>query len=191
MRIRHALAATTAAIFLTASGLAQAQETTPSASDPGRVGTQSQRALPGGAGSPAEGNVASLPHNTLHEIKDDNARVQKLNVSSKDLAAMDIYGSDGKKIGEVNKVLADNSNAVKAVTVDVGGFLGMGSREVVIPIDNLQKGPEKNRLQVTMTKTEIEKLDKWENSERESAPPRNLSPSTAPSRTAPSTSPSR
>ena len=34
------------------------------------------------------------------------APVKSLNVSAKDLADMDIYGSDNKKIGEIDKVLA-------------------------------------------------------------------------------------
>jgi hypothetical protein len=48
------------------------------------------------------------------------------------------------------------------VTVDVGGFLGVGAREVIVPIDRLQKGTEKDRLQVSMSKSDIEKLKQWE-----------------------------
>lgn len=182
MRVKHALAATTAALFLTTSGIALAQQTSPSATDPGRAGAPVERAAPSGAG-----NSATLAPGTLHEVKDNNVMVPGLSVSKKDLTGMDIYGADGKKIGDVDKVLADGSNSVKAVTADVGGFLGIGAREVVIPIDKLQKGPDKNRLQVTMTKDELQKLAKWEDSNPRRDPSAAETPRTAP----PSTQPSR
>jgi sporulation protein YlmC with PRC-barrel domain len=187
MRVKHALAATTAALFLTTSGFALAQQTSPGATDPGRAGAPTERVAPSGAGLPAERNSATLAPATLHEIKDNDVMVQSLNISKKDLTGMDIYGSDGKKIGDVDKVLADSSNSVKAVTADVGGFLGIGAREVVIPIDKLQKGPEKDRLQVTMTKDELQKLAKWEDSNARRDPSAAETPRTAP----PSTQPSR
>lgn len=196
MRVKHALAATTAALFLTAGAFAQAQQTSPSASEPAKPGAQSQPTSPStsgssmdkpsASGSSMDNSVASLPPGSLHEIKSETAMAKTLNVNAKDLAAMSVYGSDGKKIGGVNKVLADNSNDIKAVTLDVGGFLGIGAKEVVLPIDKVQKGTEKDRLQTSLTKDEIEKLSKWQ-SEDSSKSPRG---SSSPGRTAPSPSPS-
>jgi sporulation protein YlmC with PRC-barrel domain len=176
MRFKYALTATAAAVVLTAAGFAQAQQggTSPSAPAPSAQ-SPSQPSATGGKGMSS----------TLHEIKDDKAMITGLNVNAKDLGDMDIYGSDGKKIGEVNKVLADSSNAVKAVTVDVGGFLGMGSHEVVIPIDKLQKGTENKRLQTAMSKDEIQKLDEWSDRDRGNAPQRSGSQGTPPSATTP------
>lgn len=191
MRVKHALAASAAALLLTTSGFAMAQQTTPGVTDPGRPGAQSDRPATGGAAMPADRSSASLARGTLHEIKDDKAMVQALSINAKDLSGMDVYGSDGKKIGDVDKVLADSSNSVKAVTMDVGGFLGIGSREVVIPIERLQKGTEKDRLQVTMTKDEIQKLDRWEDADRGDAARRNPSAAETPRTTPPATQPSR
>jgi hypothetical protein len=195
MRVKHALAATTAALFLTAGAFAQAQQTSPSASEPAKPGVQSQPTSPPStsgssmdkpstSGSSMDNSVAALPPGSLHEIKSDTAMAKSLNVNAKDLADMSVYGTDGKKIGGVNKVLADNSNDIKAITLDVGGFLGMGAKEVVLPIDKLQKGTEKDRLQTSLTKDEIEKLSKWQD-EGSSSSPRG---SSGPSRTAPGTS---
>lgn len=186
MRVKHVLAATTAALLLTTSGIALAQQTAPGATDPGRAGAQSDRVAPSSSALPAERNSAAFAPGTLHEVKENDATVPMLNVSKKDLTGMDIYGSDGKKIGDVDKVLADSSNSIKAVTADVGGFLGIGAREVVIPIEKLQKGSEKDRLQVSMTKDEIQKLSNWED------PGARRNPSSAETpRTTPSTPPTR
>jgi TolB-like protein len=74
---------------------------------------------------------------------------------------MAVYGSDGKKIGEINRVLGDGSNTAKAVAVDAGGFLGMGTHEVVFPLDKLSKGSEKNHLSTSLTKDEIKNLEAY------------------------------
>lgn len=168
MRLSHLLATTAAAVLLTTS-LVQAQQKTPDATRT-QPGAQAPSAAPGAA------TGSSLGAGVLHEISDSKAMVQSLSINAKDLGDTDIYSSDGKKIGEVNKVLADSTNSVRAVTVDVGGFLGMGAKEVVFPVDKLQKGKEAKRLQTTMTKAEIEKLDEY----RRDAAPRNTTSPAAP-----------
>lgn len=169
MKTKNILATTTAAIILTAGTFAMAQGTAP-----GQRATPpaTERAAPPAA-APSD-QAASLAPGTLHEIKGDTATAATaagLNISAKDLSGMDVYGSDGKKIGDVKKVLGDNSNSIKAVTMDVGGFLGIGSREVVLPIDKVQKGTEKDRLQVSMSKDDIQALKQWEDADRKNAPP--------------------
>jgi hypothetical protein len=131
----------------------------------------------------------------LHEIKDNNATAPNLNINRKDLAGMSIYGSDGKKIAGVSKVLGDSSNQIKAVTADVGGFLGVGSKEVVIPVDKLQKGTQKDQLQTSLTKDEIQRLDQYASSDNRSgsvggsAPSNQPGGATAPRQPAPATRP--
>ena len=147
MTIKYALMATTAAVLLTTGGIASAQQSAPAARD----------AAPG-----ASGKMATTPSAAYHEIDDDNVKVTTINVTVKDLGDMAIYGSDGKKIGDIDRVLGDNSKQPKAVAVDVGGFLGMGTHEVIFPLDRLTRGKEANRLQTSMTKEQVEKLDKWE-----------------------------
>jgi ribosomal 30S subunit maturation factor RimM len=195
MRTKFALA-TTAAMFLAAAGMAQAQQTTPSPNGTAGSSTLHNQSMPSGTtGSTSTHAAGALDRGTLHEVKDNNAMAKDLNVNVRDLEAMAIYGSDGKKIGEVKNVLADSSNDIKAVTADVGGFLGMGAREVVIPIDKLKKGTEKDRLQTAMTKDEIQKLENWSDNGRSTngnsmnrsttstpnAPAERSAPSTAPS----------
>ncbi len=95
------------------------------------------------------------------ELTDNDTIVGGLNQKVGDVTGMDVYGADGKKIGDVDNVLGDAAGKAQAVTVDVGGFLGVGSREVVLPISKLTKGPDKDRLNTGLTKAEIEKLEDW------------------------------
>ncbi|MQA66891.1 MAG: hypothetical protein GEU76_13490 [Alphaproteobacteria bacterium] len=187
MQLRYALTAVAAAMFLTAGGFAQAQQSAPPSGGSGTAPTERQMTPPADRGSSPGVSSGALDSSSLSEVKDDKAMVKSLAVSAKDLADMDIYGSDNKKIGEIDKVLADSSGDIKAVTVDIGGFLGIGAKEVLISLDYLQKGAKKDQLQTSMTKKEIETLSEWKEPVR--APGRKSSPGMAPG-DSPTTAPS-
>lgn len=53
------------------------------------------------------------------------------------LMGVDIYGPDNKKVGDVTEVVFDKTGKVELVTVGVGGFLGIGSKDVAIPFDQV------------------------------------------------------
>lgn len=58
------------------------------------------------------------------------------------LMGVDIYGPDNKKVGDVTEVVFDKTGKIDLVTVGVGGFLGLGSKEVAIPFDQVQWSEE-------------------------------------------------
>ena len=49
----------------------------------------------------------------------------------------DVIGATGESIGKVDDVLMDGEGRVLAIIVGVGGFLGIGERDVAIPVDAL------------------------------------------------------
>jgi hypothetical protein len=63
--------------------------------------------------------------------------------ASTDIDAAQNYPADARKdwsdIGEVNDVVLDLNGQVKAVVLGVGGFLGMGEKDVAIDITSLQR----------------------------------------------------
>src|SRR5262249_39931394 len=44
----------------------------------------------------------------------------------------DVVGSDNQKIGDVNDILFDKTGKVEAFVISVGGFLGVGAKEVAL-----------------------------------------------------------
>lgn len=182
MKFKQTMMATTAAVFLTAGSVA-AQDTpssrpdpnplVPSANAPGsasgglRASDTTGGVSPGGStssdmsGSMSTSGSSNLSSAALNEIKDDSTIVAAFDMNVKKLKGMDLVGADGKKIGEIDKVLADSSNRPRAVTVDAGGFLGIGGHEVIVPLDQLQKSTGDN-LKVSMNKDQVEKLEKYE-----------------------------
>jgi len=49
------------------------------------------------------------------------------------LVGVNIYNSNDESIGEVNELLVDKDGAIKAVVIGVGGFLGIGQKNVALP----------------------------------------------------------
>lgn len=96
----------------------------------------------------------------LHKAEDESVMVPSLGVTIDQLADMDIYGQNGQEIGDVDEVLVDASAQPVAVSVDVGGFLGIGDKDVVIGLDQVTKDGDK--LKVSMTKEQIEALPAYE-----------------------------
>jgi sporulation protein YlmC with PRC-barrel domain len=59
-------------------------------------------------------------------------------LSVDNLMGSDVYGANDENVGNVNDVLLTEDGDVDAMVVDVGGFLGIGSRQVALGVDNLE-----------------------------------------------------
>jgi len=49
-----------------------------------------------------------------------------------------VYGPNDESIGEVGDIALSQDGQVDAIIVDVGGFLGIGKKQVAVAMDNLQ-----------------------------------------------------
>src|SRR5215218_2688183 len=54
------------------------------------------------------------------------------------LEGLDIYNQNNEKIGDISELLVDSSGKIQAIVVGVGGFLGIGERDVAIPFDQIK-----------------------------------------------------
>jgi len=94
----------------------------------------------------------------------------------------DVIGADDKKIGDVSDVLFDKSHTVIAYIVGVGGFLGIGQKDVAVAPASFQPVPGKDatdtKLRLSMTKEELRAAPAFEPYH----PPRPVSSSNAPTR---------
>ena len=119
----HLAAGLAAAALMTASALAQTSTTTaPPASSGGASSTMSTSGS--GGGSAAAGQL-------MTQMQPDMMRGSKL-------MGTDIYGSDNQKIGDLDDVILDRQGKIQAIVVGVGGFLGIGEKNVAIPYDQVQ-----------------------------------------------------
>ena len=68
-----------------------------------------------------------------------------------------VYDTRDNKIGDVNDLLLDKNGKIAAVIVGVGGFLGMGEKNVAVPFSSL-KVAEKNGSRYLVVETTKEAL---------------------------------
>jgi uncharacterized protein YrrD len=93
------------------------------------------------------------------EAEDDDMVVQPFNRTVDDIEDLDVKNADGDEIGEVEEVLIDASGQPVAIAVEVGGFLGIGEREVVLGLDQVQLMDDD--LVTSADKATIEGLPDW------------------------------
>jgi hypothetical protein len=66
-----------------------------------------------------------------------SAALDASDVSAKALLTESIKNAANETIGDINDVLISGDGKVSAVIVGVGGFLGMGEKNVALPYDQL------------------------------------------------------
>ena len=54
------------------------------------------------------------------------------------LIGMKIYNGKNENIGQITELLLDHSGSVEAVVISVGGFLGVGQRDIAVPYKDIQ-----------------------------------------------------
>lgn len=94
------------------------------------------------------------------EVEDESLMVEAYGITVDDLEDMDIMDASGEEVGEVEEVLMTPDGQITAVSAEVGGFLGIGDKEVVVELDRLTH--DGDQLRVDMTSEEIEALPAWD-----------------------------
>ncbi|WP_262269490.1 PRC-barrel domain-containing protein [Microvirga yunnanensis] len=132
-------------ILISASALSQTNQPAGSTTAPPTSSTPAPSAGdPGfGANEPARMNTG----NWMTQEQPGQWRASKLE-------GLDIYNQNNEKIGDVSELLLDSSGKVQAVVVGVGGFLGIGERDVAIPFDQIRFVNEPRAVATTATATD-------------------------------------
>jgi hypothetical protein len=106
----------------------------------------------------------------------------------------DVLGADDKKIGDITDILFDKDGKIQAYVVGVGGFLGMGAKEVALAPASFTVVPGDNgsadKLKVSMTQDELKQAQSFARYEAPKATTTGSAPGGGgmrPSGTAPST----
>jgi sporulation protein YlmC with PRC-barrel domain len=77
----------------------------------------------------------------------------------------DVLGSDNQKIGDISDILFDKQGTkIEAYVISVGGFLGMGAKDIALPPSQVQwtKDNNEDKLKVSMTKDQLQQAAKFE-----------------------------
>jgi sporulation protein YlmC with PRC-barrel domain len=75
------------------------------------------------------------------------------NLTVSDVYKQNVYDPQDNKIGDVSDVLLDKSGKVTAVIVGVGGFLGVGEKDVAVPFTALSFAEKDGKRYLVMNAT--------------------------------------
>lgn len=120
--------------------------------------------------------TAPAPSAQSASPKGDMSKVQIINAQSPDqwlaskFKGTDVLGADNQKIGDVNDILFDKNGKILAYVVGVGGFLGIGTKDVALAPESFTfvKGDansatdKSDRLKVAVTKDDLKQAASFE-----------------------------
>jgi len=147
MRKQIALMATVAALAISP---AMAQTTAPNQDM--KTAPQAQPS------SPAPSGTSSTMPRTTSGQKFVNTQTSDQWLAS-DMIGLNVKGQGDENIGEISDLLVDRSGNVLAAVIGVGGFLGIGQKDVAISFDALQVSQDKNgnpEARLSLTKKDLE-----------------------------------
>jgi sporulation protein YlmC with PRC-barrel domain len=74
-----------------------------------------------------------------------------------------VYGTDDKRLGSVDTVLMDpQSKTIDRLVVKAGGVLGVGGRDVAIPVDQFTWDRDKEGFRLSKTVDELKSMPEWQ-----------------------------
>ena len=120
------ISASLTALIAASGAFAQSGTTAPGTAAPGTT-------APGTAAAPASGTTAGTPAPAPAQV----VRGPDLTRASR-IIDQNVYSSTGERIGDIEDIVFDNAGQAQQVVVGVGGFLGMGEKQVAIPFKGLR-----------------------------------------------------
>ena len=131
-------------------------------------------ATPAPAASPAAPDAAVKSSEMSKPVGSSTSSAKFVNSQRQDqylaskFKGTDVVGSDSQKIGDVSDILFDKNGKIEAYVVGVGGFLGIGAKDValapnafdVVPGDKSRN--ESDKLKLAMTKDELKQAANFE-----------------------------
>lgn len=151
---KELLSAAALAVMLASPAFAQSTApTAPSSNMPSA--TTPSPAAPSGTMAPAAGGAAGSVHSGANAAFISEQMQEQWLASN--LIGTKVRGSGDESVGEVNDVLLDRNGNVVGAVIGVGGFLGMGEKDVAVPFSALQmvRNSDGDRLILNKSKDEL------------------------------------
>lgn len=127
--LKQLMITTAAGALLTTAAWAQAPDrSAPAGQSTPPAATQSQ-----GSGSNAASQDASKSQSSAMGGQSFVSTQKPDQWLASKFKGTDVLGSDDQKIGDISDILFDKSGKIEAFVVSVGGFLGMGAKDVAMP----------------------------------------------------------
>lgn len=115
----------------------------PTASGSGSTATGSPSMQPGASGSSSMGASSTGQSSTTMGQSGAMSgqfmtKLEANQIMASDLIGTRVVSANNESIGDVNDVIVDRNGQVMAAVVGVGGFLGIGEKDVAVPFSSLE-----------------------------------------------------
>src|SRR5690606_17461751 len=77
-------------------------------------------------------------------------------VSVNDYIGKVVYNAENASVGNITDLILEEDGGIVAAIIGVGGFLGIGQKDVAVPIDNItitRDASDNNEVRLTTTET--------------------------------------
>jgi sporulation protein YlmC with PRC-barrel domain len=150
--MKKTLGALVAAALMTSTALAPAfAQSNNSGASPATPAAPTAPAEPKGM-APAPSANSDMPATSDAAYLTQQSETQ---VSANDYIGKQIYNSSNESIGDVNDLILEENGGIVAAVVGVGGFLGIGEKDVALPMDKITMARDaENNNEVRLTTTE-------------------------------------
>jgi sporulation protein YlmC with PRC-barrel domain len=86
---------------------------------------------------------------------------QTTQIDAQKLIGHNIVNADDDKIGSVDSVMLGRQGSVQAVIVNVGGFLGLGERNVAIDWADIRVSPDGKKITTALSKDQLKAMPEF------------------------------
>jgi sporulation protein YlmC with PRC-barrel domain len=135
MVVKHLAVALLGSALIAAPALAQTSTGSGAAGTSGATTTSPSTgaapAMNNTTGSSAAGSSSMDSSSAMTQMKPGQWRASQIE-------GLDVYNQNNEKVGDISEMLIDESGKIQAVVIGVGGFLGIGERDVAVPFDQVK-----------------------------------------------------
>ena len=143
--LKHLLATTALVVAFSALGFAQQQQ------------QGQQQPMQPATGQEATGGETFLTNQEQGQVRADK------------VIGNTVQGADDEEIGDINDLVFDEEGRLTAAVIGVGGFLGLGQKDVAVSWDQIDWVPsgegEEIQLVTTLTRDQLEQAPEFRNLE--------------------------
>ncbi len=86
-------------------------------------------------------------------------------IVAEELDGHTVYGMNDEDIGDISELVLSSDGQVENVIIDVGGFLGLGEKPVMVDFDQLavmrEEGGDDIRVYIDSTQDELEQMERY------------------------------
>ncbi len=112
----------------------------------------------------ASGTMQNMGANTQRDW--ENSRpIDQASFSAEEIIGRDVVNANGEDVGEVNDIVIARDRDDMFLVVGVGGFLGMGEKDVALPVSDLRISSDNVLLMSEKSEDQLKEMPEYKESD--------------------------